>query len=361
MKILIVTGASGGHIYPAIAFLENLASGERKDEALLVLPSRSIKADFSSCQYPIKYISSGRVSFAFNRRSILAFLSFLKGGWESFLILVKFRPDVVVGFGSIDSIPLVILAWFFRIKTIIHEQNLLPGKANRFLARFADKVAVSFPESKSYFGLTANKIVLTGNPIRSSLKKLNKDEALNFFGFDKERFTILVMGGSQGSSHINSAFINALNLIEGKGALQVIHLLGKNERSEALEAYAKINIKAKVFDYFNAMEFAYSAANLAVTRAGASTVAELIYFKLPAVFFPYPFAYKHQLENAKVLSGRGCAVVMNEKNLDEKIFPESLELLIKDKNILNKMVSNFDSFPLAFAAHRLKEEVISLY
>jgi UDP-N-acetylglucosamine--N-acetylmuramyl-(pentapeptide) pyrophosphoryl-undecaprenol N-acetylglucosamine transferase len=360
MKILTVTGASGGHIYPAIAFLENLALSERGDEALLVLPSRSIKADFGLSKYPIEYIASGRVRFSFDRRSILAFLSFLKGGWESFLILVKFRPDVVVGFGSIDSIPLVMLAWFFRIKTIIHEQNVLPGKANRFLSRFADKVAVSFPESKSYFKLTPGKIVLTGNPIRSSLKRINKEEALNFFGFDKEKFTILVMGGSQGSNHINSAFFNALNLIGGRDSLQVIHLLGKDERSGALEAYARINIKAKVFDYSNAMEFAYSAASLAITRAGASTVAELIYFKLPAVFFPYPFAYKHQLENAKVLSGRGCAVIMDEKNLDEKIFPESLELLIKDKNILNKMVSNFESFPLTFAAHRLKEEVFSL-
>jgi UDP-N-acetylglucosamine--N-acetylmuramyl-(pentapeptide) pyrophosphoryl-undecaprenol N-acetylglucosamine transferase len=177
---------------------------------------------------------------------------------------------------------------------------------------------------------------------------------------DQEKFTILVMGGSQVSRHINSAFLNASSLIKEKTNLQVIHLLGGKENREISEGYKSINIKAKVFDYFKAMEFAYSAADLVVTRAGASTIAELIYFKLPSMIFPYPYAYAHQLENAKILSERGCAVIMDEGSLDSGIFKKSLELLIQDKNVLNKMVSNFDSFPAVSAAHRLKEEVLSL-
>jgi UDP-N-acetylglucosamine--N-acetylmuramyl-(pentapeptide) pyrophosphoryl-undecaprenol N-acetylglucosamine transferase len=360
MKIIAVAGASGGHIYPALAFLERFSGEEGEIEALLVLPSRSIKADFDSCNYPIKYISSGRVSFSLNQRSVLAFLKFLKGGWESLSILLKFNPDIVIGFGSIDSVPLVMLAWFFRIKTIIHEQNLLPGKANRFLARFVDKIALSYPGSGRYFNLSESKILLTGNPIRGRLRKIGREEALNFFGLKKDKFTILVMGGSQGSKHINTAFLNITGLIKDKANLQVIHLLGKEERKEIREAYEKIGIKAKVFDFFSAMEFAYSAADLAVTRAGASTISELIYFKLPAIIFPYPYAYEHQLENAKILSERGCAVVMNESNLEDGLFLERLELLIKDKNILNNMVLNFDSFPVISAANRLKEVVLAL-
>lgn len=361
MKILTVTGASGGHIYPVLAFLEMLTAEGEGNEALLVLPSRSLKVDFSSCKYPIKYISSGRVSLSFNRKSVFAFLNFLKGGWESFSILLKFNPDIVVGFGSIDSIPLVILAWFFRIKAIIHEQNVLPGKANRFLAKFVDKVAISFPESKRYLDLPANKLVLTGNPIRSSLKKVDKEKALNYFSFDKDKITILVMGGSQGSKHINAAFLNVAKSIKERVNLQVIHLLGKEERGEISGAYERMNIKAKVFDFFSAMEFAYSAADLAVTRAGASTISELVYFKLPAIIFPYPYAYEHQLENAKILGERGCAVIMNESNLENSLFLDKLELLIKDRNILNNMILRFNSFPVVSAAKRLKEEALSLH
>lgn len=360
MKIIVVAGASGGHIYPALAFLEKLPKEKCVSDALLVLPSRSIKADFDSCNYPIRYISSGRVSLTLSRKSISAFLNFLKGGWESFRILLKFKPDIVVGFGSIDSVFLVMLAWFFRIKTIIHEQNVLPGKANRFLAKFVDKVAVSFPESKPYFDLPASKIVLVGNPIRNSLKKISKEKAVDFFSLDKEKFTILVMGGSQGSKHINAAFLNTVGLIKERAYLQVIHLLGKEKRREISEAYERIGIKAKVFDFFSTMEFAYSAADLTVTRSGASTISELIHFKLPAIIFPYPYAYEHQLENAKILGGRGCAVVMNESNLDDGLFLETLELLIKDKNILNNMILNFDSFPVISAASRLKEAVLTL-
>ncbi|MFA5287016.1 MAG: UDP-N-acetylglucosamine--N-acetylmuramyl-(pentapeptide) pyrophosphoryl-undecaprenol N-acetylglucosamine transferase [Candidatus Omnitrophota bacterium] len=361
MRIIAVTGASGGHIYPALAFLDNLSGEKSVSGALLILPSRSIKVDIDSCKYPIKYISSGRVSLILNRGNIFAFLSFLKGGWESLLILLKFKPDIVVGFGSIDSVFLVMLAWLFRIKTIIHEQNVLPGKANKFLAKFVDKITVSFPDSKRYFDLPDNKIALVGNPIRSSLKKVGKEEALNFFSLDKEKFTILVMGGSQGSMHINSAFLDAARLLEERANLQIIHLLGKEGRGKMKEAYEKINIQAKVFDFFSAMEFAYSAADLAVSRAGATTISELIYFKLPAIIFPYPFAYEHQLENAKILSGRGCAVIMKEGNLDDGLLLKSLELLIKDKNMLNNMVLSFDSFPVIFAANRLKEETLSLY
>jgi UDP-N-acetylglucosamine--N-acetylmuramyl-(pentapeptide) pyrophosphoryl-undecaprenol N-acetylglucosamine transferase len=360
MKILVVAGASGGHIYPALAFLAKLPGDKRISDALLVLPSRSIKADFSAGDYKIVYISSARIGFSLNRKNIIAFFTFLRESWESFLIFIKFKPDLVVGFGSIDSIPLVIFAWFFRVKAVIHEQNVLPGRANRFLAKFVDKVAVSFPESKQYFHLPENKLALTGNPLRGTLKKISKEEALDFLGLDKDKFTILVMGGSQGSRHINSAFLHAIGSIKDRSGIQVIHLLGKDEIDETREAYRKMDIKAKVFNFFSAMEFAYSAANLAVTRAGASTIFELIYFKLPAIILPYPFAHAHQLENAKILSKRGCAVVINESSLDTGLFPETLSLLIKDKKILDNMILNYDSFPVVSAAVRLKDEVLSL-
>lgn len=328
MRILVVTGASGGHIYPSLAFLERLEEEKSATDVLLVLPSRSIKTDFKSSSYKLEYISSAQVSFCLSVKNIFAILNFIKGSWKSFRILLKFKPDIVVGFGSIDSIAMVMLAWFFRIKALIHEQNVTPGRANRFLAKFADKVAISFPDSQRYFDVGERKIVLTGNPIRRSLKIVGRVEALNFFCLDKDKFTILIMGGSQGSRHINSAFLKAMVLMNNNSTLQVIHLTGEGEYKEIEEAYKKINIKAKVFGFFSAMEYAYSAADLAICRAGATTIAELIHFALPAILIPYPFAYAHQFKNAAILKEKGAGIIINDSELEAGRLNKLLETFI---------------------------------
>ncbi len=360
MKILAVAGASGGHIYPALAFLERLSRESEKTEALLVLPSRSIKADFGSCNYPIRYISSGRVSFSLNRRSISAFINFLKGGWEGFCIFSKFNPDIVVGFGSIDSIPLVMLAWFFRVKTIIHEQNLLPGKANRFLAKFVDKVAISYPVSGKYFGLSESKIIFTGNPIRSGLSKIGKDEALGFFGLNKDRFTILVMGGSQGSERINTVILEAAKMIKDKEKLQVIHLFGKQDYSAAISSYERLGIKAKAYGFFEAMKFAYSAADLAITRAGATTISELIYYKIPSIISPYPYAYEHQLENAKILERAGCGIIIKDGEFLAGRLKGIIDDFISDPNKIVTMRLGYAGIAEVDAAGELVKVLSSL-
>lgn len=357
MRVLTVTGASGGHIYPALAFLERFALEKGENIALLVLPSRSIKADFSSCKYPLRYISSGRVRFSFDRKSILALLNFLKGGLESFSILLKFRPDIVVGFGSIDSIPLVMLAWFFRIKTIIHEQNLMPGKANRFLSRFADKVAFSYSGSGKYFGLSESKAIFTGNPIRCGLKKIGRQEALNFFDLKKDKFTILVMGGSQGSERINATILEAAGMIKNKEDLQVIHLFGKQDYSAAVGAYEKLGIKARAYGFFEKMEFAYSAADLTITRAGATTISELIYYKLPAIISPYPYAYKHQSENAKILEAAGCGVIIKDDELTAECLRRKVEDFISDSGKISAMRSSYAGIGGVNAADELVKAI----
>ena len=360
MKVLAVTGASGGHIYPALSFLDSLKSRDSLIEALLVLPSRSIGVNFAAVGYRVEYISSAKFSHSLNRGNILAVLKFFKGTWESLRILLAFKPDIVVGFGTLDSAPLLIFAWLFRIKTLIHEQNVLPGKANKLLAKFADKVAISFKETGDYLSVDKDKLLLTGNPIRGSLRKIDRIEALNYLGLTGGNFTILVMGGSQGSRNINAGFIKAVSGIKNTSGVEVIHLAGRSDYETIKREYAKINISVKVFDFLNAMEYAYSASDLIISRAGATTISELLFFKLPAIISPYPYAYKHQLQNAKLLQQKGCAVIIEDSQLDNDMFKETIESLITDRGKLNKMRLAFGTSPIPDAGSLLADAALDL-
>ena len=360
MKVLVVTGASGGHIYPAFSFLDSLKLKDMHLDALLVIPSRSIGINFTSGNYRVERISSARISFSLNRENAVAILKLFKGAWESLRILFKFKPDIVVGFGTLDSVSLVIFAWLFRIKTMIHEQNVFPGKANKFLAKFADKVAVSFKETKDYWGGNNDKFVLTGNPIRSSLKKIDKPEAVDYLGLDKRNLTILVMGGSQGSRHLNQAFIKAVSRIKNISGVQVVHLTGRGDYEAIKREYGKINIAVKVFDFFEAMGYAYSASDLIISRAGATTITELMFFKLPAIISPYPYAYNHQFQNALVLRDKGCALIVEDNDLDSEMFKEAIEAAITDRTKLNNMRLAFEGFSVPDAGRLLAEAALTL-
>lgn len=360
MKVLAVTGASGGHIFPAVSFIQALSKRSGQVDALLVLPKRSLKAGESLAGYKIKYISTSVVTARLTSANLLAIARFVKGFWESLNIIIKFKPDLVVGFGSLDSIPCVFTAWLFRIKTLIHEQNVLPGRANRLLARFSDRVAISFPGSREYFSVSQQKLVLTGNPLRQQVKKIDRDQALGFFGFAGDKFTILVMGGSQGSRHINTGFLNAVAGLSNLSAIQVIHLAGTGDLEGIKEGYRKRNIRAKVFDFLGNIEQAYSASDLAISRSGATTISELIFFKLPAIISPYPFAYSHQLENARILQDKGCAIVIKDDELDKEILRESIGGLINDRVKLERMRLGFEDLPGGNAADLLVDAALSL-
>ncbi|MFH1441260.1 MAG: undecaprenyldiphospho-muramoylpentapeptide beta-N-acetylglucosaminyltransferase [Candidatus Omnitrophota bacterium] len=357
MKILVVTGSSGGHILPALAFLESLKKKFIGSEMLVLLPENAVinKERFSG--YRVKYISIPSVRFKFNYKTFKDIIRLFKGVLSSLIILIKFKPDVAVGFGSITSVPVIIFSWFLRINTLIHEQNVLPGRANKLLGWFADKVAISFNETRTHLKDYNSKIIVTGNPLLGSLRRLDKIKALNFFGLDTGKFTILVMGGSQGSHRLNREFLKAAALLENRLSLQVIHLCGRQDFDLLNKSYKDLAVKFALFDFFDSMHFAYSACDLVLSRAGAVTVSELIFFKLPAILIPYPYANRHQYSNAGILEKKGCAVVLDEKELDASLLKDNLELFLKDNNKLKSMRLPYDDFLNFNAADLLAEEL----
>lgn len=337
MRILVVTGSSGGHIFPALAFLEGLE--DRNIESLLVLPIKNIQYSLAKSSYKIKYLSIVPI------KDIPAIFKFIKACWESLGLLLSFKPEVVVSFGSLSGIPMVLFARILGIRTFLHEQNVIPGRANRFLIKFADKIAVGFRESAVYLGKYSQKIIFTGNPIRKELKILDKNEALDYFGFKNGLITILVVGGSQGSRRINSEFIKALSPATWRSGVQVIHITGTGDFDSINGKYLNLGMSRKVFAFLNNMQYAYSAADLVICRAGAITISELMHFKIPAIIIPYPFAYQHQKANSTVLEINNCALVINEEELDKgNILEESLVSLVSAPDKLIQMRSAYNNF-----------------
>lgn len=361
MKILVVTGSSGGHIFPALSFLHALRDRGKDIDALLLLPKRAKELDLALQDCRVGYLSISTVKFKPDFKNLAAWFGFLKGSLESLCLLVEFRPDIVVGFGSISSVPAVLFAWIFRIKTLIHEQNVIPGRANRLLAKFADKIAISFVETKNYLN-NSERAVLTGNPIRRELKadKDLRQEALNFFGFNNNKLTILVMGGSQGSHRINTCFLNAVSMIKDKSGFQVIHLAGQQDCALLDNGYRDLRVAFKLFTFLKEMQYAYSIADLAITRAGATTISELVFFATPAVIIPYPFAYRHQLNNAGVLTKHEAAVLINEDELKPEVLKEVLVDLMNNPNKIKFMRSNYSRISRTNACDLLANEALSL-
>jgi UDP-N-acetylglucosamine--N-acetylmuramyl-(pentapeptide) pyrophosphoryl-undecaprenol N-acetylglucosamine transferase len=360
-RILVATGSSGGHIFPATAFLESMKEKHPDIETLLLLPekSRGRIASLDACGYNVKYIPISSFGLSLKLENIKGFLGFLKGAWESLRALLKFHPDIVVGFGSLPSVPAVIFGWLLREKTLIHEQNVIPGKANKLLAEVADKIAVSFEGTGKYLRRHKDKIIVTGNPLRKEMSRVDKQSALEYFKFRNNKLTVLVMGGSQGSRRLNDEFLGAVSLIKDRSGLQIIHLTGKADYESLKQRYNSLGVDFALFDFFRPMHYAYCASDIALSRAGATTAAELAYFCLPAILVPYPYAYEHQYENAKALEEKGCAVIVKDKDLSAASLKERLEALASDRSPLERMRSKCAGFKEQDANELLIREVVS--
>ena len=346
MKVLIAAGSSGGHIYPAIA-----AAFKIKE----LSPGAEIFFLGSKKGLDIKILKNEGYRFD----TISADRSIFRDLISVFMILRRFRPDVVVGFGGYVSFPALVLAKTMGVSTFIHEQNLIPGMANKVLSGISDAVGVSFKETKKYF-LRKSRIRETGNPVRASLVRLNKNEALRRLDLDEQRFTIFVMGGSQGAHFINDAVIDTLKNMSGaeRGYYQFIHLSGAKDFDFVKSSYESLNVKSRVFSFCDSMSGIYSAADLIISRAGASSIAEITFFGLPSILVPYPSAKVHQLENAKFLGDREAAIVVDQRSLSAGYLKQIMVSLLRDRQRLKLMAANAAGLSVPDAANRLAREII---
>ena len=362
MRVLIACGGSGGHIFPAMALAQSLKTKDKAVDIMLVGSNKALdKRIFEKEGFNYSLLSANKLPYRPSLSTLIFFVKFLFDILRSFVILIKFKPNTVVGFGGYVAAPVIFTAYILRIPRIIHEQNVVPGRANTALFRFADRIAVSFEETKKYLGPFSYKAVFTGNPIRAALLKDDKAGNMKKIGLDPGKFTILVIGGSQGAHNLNKTFLKALSQIDSamRSSLQVIHITGTTDYGWASEEYKNLALENRVYSFMDSIEEAYSVSDLVVTRSGASAIFEIAYFGKPMILIPYPFAMSHQVENARVFSGKGAAIQIDEKDLSPDLVRDRIMSLLKDRGSLDRMALSAKGLSMPDSSYALAEEILS--
>ena len=349
MRLLIAAGSSGGHIFPAIATAFKLKESKKMRDVFFVGSNKELDTQiFKNGGYAFDTLSA-------SRRIVSDFRA-------SHSILKRVRPDIVVGFGGYVSLPVVMTARLLGIPTIIHEQNVVPGLANRILLHVADRVAVSFPPTPRLMR-RSSRIRETGNPVRIDLVRAERGKTLARLGLDPSKFTLLVMGGSQGAHRINEAVLEMLSGSPGEnrwGGVQVIHLSGMRDFDEVKTRYRSVPVGSAVFSFYDKMGEVYSAADLVISRAGATSIAEITFFGLASILIPYPDRKVHQLENARFMEGRGASRVILQEDLLAQRLEREVAGLLASPGRREAMADNAKKLARPDAAENIIEEILSL-
>lgn len=325
MKVLICGGGTAGHVYPGLALAEALKATEPGTEIIFVGSENGLEnqvvpaAGYELRSLPIRGLP---------RRPSAQLFSFVLGLAQSLRMATSlirdYRPGVVVGMGGFASFPAVAAARWLRCPIILHEQNAVPGMANRWLGRWADAVALTFADP--HRRLRGRRVVVVGNPVRKSLLLSDRDTALKKLGLEDRPVTLLVFGGSRGARRLNEAVIGAYDMFRHAKNLQVMHVTGMMEHErfkQQLEAVKRRHdtVNYRLFPYIEDMGAAYAAADLVCSRAGATTVAEITAVGLPSILVPYPHATDdHQQANAAYLSEAGAAKIIKNESLSPELF-----------------------------------------
>ena len=386
--IAIACGGTGGHLFPGIAVAEQLQQ-HGCDVALLISPKdvdqQAIKAlerrsparrdgaETSGIQHPTSNIQCARAetgapfwiftlpAVGLQNRNYFSFAaSFVKSLFAARKIFRRRKPAAVVAMGGFTSAPPIFVGKDLGAKTFLHESNTIPGKANRYLARFVDEAFVGFPETASR--LRAKKVTLTGTPVRPQFfaSRITHRASRSALGLDPDRPVILVVGGSQGASGLNAMVLSALPLLARKN-WQWLHLTGANDFEKVKTAYATQGLAAIVKPFFADMDLALGAATAAVSRAGASSLAEIAAVRLPALLVPFPAAAdNHQFFNAQAYAGSGAARLLEQKDSTPEKVAAILTELAGDDSARSKIAAALDRWHAPKCAEEIAGHILRL-
>jgi UDP-N-acetylglucosamine--N-acetylmuramyl-(pentapeptide) pyrophosphoryl-undecaprenol N-acetylglucosamine transferase len=335
MNAVIACGGTGGHLFPGIAVAEVLRA--RGHEVMLFVSEKEVDALALSGHADLRYEKLPTVGLPSPfSPAILGFLSrFNESLSLCRSIYRKFKPQVVLGMGGFTSTAPILAGRMRGVPTFIHESNAIPGKANRLTARIARAVLLGFKECAPFFPRARTEV--TGTPIRTELQRQDRHMARKKLGLQPDLPTLLVMGGSQGATGINQAMIKSLPSLHDV-PLQVIHLTGVREERLVADNYLRENIPAFVAPFHHHMEELYSAADLALARSGAASLAELAFFSLPAILIPFPYAAEdHQTRNAEIFVRAGAASLVKESELSGDLLARKLKEFIGDARKIHHM------------------------
>ena len=371
MKVLIACGGTAGHIFPGLALAEELIKEDKHASIIIVRSAHPKDKEFFRQFSSLKGVQLETVGTSFlPYRLSFSYIPFtiklIAALFKSFYIMLRYRPEVAVGFGGYVSFAPLIAAWIFGVPSLIHEQNLMPGRANRLLARVVDKVAVSFGQTSKFFPeQIRNKIVETGLPLRKHILAYSPEgkHRLSSTLGKLDKFTILVIGGSLGAHNVNQMVLEALSRLDKRerARMKVIHLTGKKDFGHVKARYQALGLSFRVFDFLEDMASAYGASDLLIGRSGAVTVFEAARFGLPCILIPHAYGTRHQKENAFYLKRMGAALVLDEETLSIQELEKTLRNLIADKRMRQDLSQRIKTLTNIEAGHNLKEEIQALH
>ncbi|MBC35177.1 MAG: undecaprenyldiphospho-muramoylpentapeptide beta-N-acetylglucosaminyltransferase [Bacteroidetes bacterium] len=328
-KVIISGGGTGGHIFPAIAIAN--AIKRRSDDVDILFVGAKGRMEMRmvpDAGYPIKGLWISGIQRRITWKNLLFPLKLITSLIKASFILLRFKPDVVIGVGGYASGPTLKMANRFKIPTLIQEQNSYPGITNRWLAKEINTVCVAYENMDKYF--PEEKIVKTGNPVRVDVIDIEgkEEEARNFFGLDADKKTILIIGGSQGALSINKAIHRHLASLVAKD-YQLIWQTGRSYIEEATVLVQDPTYKnVKVHQFIKRMDLAYASADLVISRAGAIAIAELCAVQKPVIFIPLPSAAEdHQTKNAMALVNSNSALMVKDTEAPEILGAHILQLM----------------------------------
>lgn len=360
IKVVIAGGGTGGHIFPAVAIGHALKRLTPDAELLFV----GAKGKMEMEKVPLEGFKIVGLDIAgFDRGNMMKNLSLpfkiVKSYMQARSILNDFRPDAVVGVGGYASFPMLNAAQGRGIPTLIQEQNSFAGKSNKILGKKAQAVCVGYDKMDRFF--PKSKIIYTGNPVREKIaqSKVTHNDGLKWAGLDEQKKTVLVVGGSLGAKSINEAIDAHLDELLDAG-LQVIWQTGKPYHEQAKKRAAGKEGVVKVFDFIKDMDYAYAAADVVISRAGALAIAELCIVAKPVIFVPYPFAAEdHQTSNAMALVEHNAAMMV--KNSDAKAdLVNKLKKLLTDNAMQELMTRNLQALAIKDADERIAKKVLEI-
>ena len=389
MKILLTGGGTGGHLIPLLGVVSELKKicikkKIEKPKLLLITPASSFNQSISEAGIQIKTIKAGKLRRYFSWENLRDIFKIPVGIVQSLYYVYKFKPDIVFSKGGFASVPPVIASWILRVPIVTHESDIVPGLANRIIARFASKILISFSAAEKYFD--KSKVVLTGNPIRSDIAKGNAKNALKFFKLSSDLPTVLIFGGSQGAQKINELVLEILpDLIE---KCQVIHQCGDKNYDEIKN---KVNIKTGAHSSecksFNSnktnsyrlkpalqnryrlypfikeeMKDAYALAKIVISRAGANSLAEIVALQKLNILIPLSTsANNHQPENAKFFAEKNASLIVDETVNNSQDLADAIFKLLSDKDLQTQIKQNLSKIASSQnASRKIADEIISI-
>ena len=363
LRVIVSGGGTGGHIFPAVS-IANAIKAEYPDAEILFVGAegRMEMQRVPAAGYKI----IGLPIAGFDRKNLLknvvVLFKIAKSQWKARKIIKEFRPHVVVGVGGYASGPTLKTAGQMGIPTLIQEQNSYAGVTNKLLAKSAKKICVAYDGMERFF--PAEKIIKTGNPVRQNLldAKVTKAEATESFGLDPKKRTVLVIGGSLGARTVNESILQHIEDIREAKDVQFIWQTGKYYSEEIHMALAKEDPvqNMKVTDFIANMDNAYAAADLVISRAGASSISELCLLKKPCILVPSPnVAEDHQTKNALALSTKGAAIFVKDSDARNELIPLALKTVVDDAQLAS-LSENVGKLAYHDSAKKIADEVVKL-